>query len=155
MSRFGITLPSAQPLAFSFNDRDFALSADGTRLAFTAGAQAQLMVRIFDQLEPVPLAGIVNARAPFLSPDGRWIGYFDRLDEGTNVGAVVQRSALRKVSTGGGPPIAVSILSGASRGASWGSDDSIVLATSDTSTGILRVPSGGGDVEVLTTPDTG
>ena len=64
------------------------------------------MVRTFDQLEPVPLAGIVNARAPFLSPDGRWIGYFDRLDEGTNVGPVVQRSALRKVSTGGGPPIA-------------------------------------------------
>ena len=81
MSRFGITLPSAQPLAFSFNDRDFALSADSARLAFTAGAQAQLMVKTFNQLEPVPLAGIVNARAPFFSPDGRWIGYFDRLEK--------------------------------------------------------------------------
>ena len=29
-----------------------------------------------------------------------------------------------------------------------------MLATNDTSTGILRVPSAGGDFEVLTTPDT-
>ena len=86
VSRFGITLPPAQPLAFSFNDRDLALSADGTRLAYTAGAQAQLMVRIFDQLEPRAARRHRQRRVRLLSPDGRWIGYFDRLDEGTNVG---------------------------------------------------------------------
>ena len=97
LSRFAITLPAAQPLAFSINDRDVALSADGTRLAYTAGDQAQLMVRALDQLEAVPLAGIANARAPFLSPDGRWIGFFDRLDEGVTTGPVPARRAEESV----------------------------------------------------------
>jgi serine/threonine-protein kinase len=154
INRFAITLPPAQPLAFSINDRDVAISADGTRLAFTAGDQAQLMVRAFDQLEAAPLAGIANARAPFLSPDGRWIAFFDRLDEGVTTGPVVQRGALKKVSTSGGPLIVISPLTGASRGASWGPDDSIVFATSDLSTGLLRVPAGGGEPVVLTKPDT-
>jgi serine/threonine-protein kinase len=107
VNRFAITLPPAQLLAFSINDRDVAISADGTRLVYTAGDQAQLMVRSFDQLDAAPLAGIANARAPFLSPDGRWIGFFDRLDEGFTTGPVVRRGALRKVSTSGGPPIAI------------------------------------------------
>jgi serine/threonine-protein kinase len=153
VSRFSITLPPALPLAFSINDRDIAISADGTRLAYTAGDQAQLMVRTFDQLDAVPLAGITNARAPFLSPDGRWIGFFDRLDEGFTTGPEVQRGTLRKVSTSGGPPMVIGPLTGASRGASWGPDDSIVFATSDTSTGLLRVPASGGEPQVLTKPD--
>ncbi len=154
VSRFAITLPSAQPIAFSINDRDIAISADGARIAYTAGDQAQLMVRAFDQLDAVPLAGIANTRAPFLSPDGRWIGFFDRLDEGFRTGPVVPRGALRKVSTSGGPAIAICTVTGASRGASWGPDDSIVFATSDLSTGLLRVPASGGEPEVLTKPDT-
>ena len=153
VSRFAITLPPAQPLAFSINDRDVALSADGTRIVYTAGDQAQLMVRTLDQVEAVVMPGITNARAPFLSPDGRWIGFFDQLDEGLTTGPVVQRGALKKVSTSGGPSILISTLTGASRGASWGPDDSIVFATSDTSTGLLRVRAGGGEPEVLTKPD--
>jgi serine/threonine-protein kinase len=140
VSRFAITLPSTQPLAFSINDRDVSVSADGMRLTYTAGDRAQLMVRPLDQLEAVPLAGIANARAPFFSPDGRWIGFFDRLDEGVTTGPVVRRGALRRVSTSGGPPIAICPLTGASRGASWGPDDSIVFATSDPSTGSSAWP---------------
>jgi serine/threonine protein kinase len=152
VNRFAISLPPTQPLAFSINDRDLAISADGTRLAYTAGDQAQLMVRALDRLDTVPMAGIANARAPFLSPDGRWIGFFDRLDEGVGTG-VVRRGALRKVSVSGGAPITICTLSGASRGASWGPDDSIVFATSDPSSGLLRVPASGGEPEVLTKPD--
>jgi len=152
LSRFAIALPAAQPLALSINDRDVAISADGTRMAYTAGDQAQLMVRTLDQLEAVPLAGITNARAPFLSPDGRWIGFFDRLDEGVGTG-VVRRGVLRKVSVSGGAPITICALSGASRGASWGTDDSIVFATSEPFSGLLRVPASGGEPEVLTKPD--
>jgi Tol biopolymer transport system component len=152
LTRFAITLPAAQPLALSLNDRDVAISVDGTHLAYTAGDQAQLMVRTLDQLEAVPLAGIINARAPFLSPNGRWIGFFDRLDEGIGSGPV-RRGALRRVSLGGGPSVVLSQIAGASRGASWGPDDSIVFATSDTSTGLLRVAASGGETTVLTTPD--
>ena len=153
LTRFAITLPAAETLGFSFNDRDLALSPDGTRLVYTAGAQAQLMVRPLDRLDALPVAGIANARAPFVSPDGRWIGFFDQLEEGLGTGPVVRRGALKKVPITGGPPTVISLITGASRGASWGPDDSIVFATSDTSTGLLRVPSGGGEPTVLTTVD--
>ena len=153
VSRYAVVLPPAQPLAFSINDRDVALSADGTRLAYAAGDQAQLMVRALDQLDAVSLSGITNARAPFLSPDGRWVGFFDRVDEGVSTGPVAQRGALRKASVSGGPPVAICALKGASRGASWGPDDSIIFATSDPSAGLLRVRASGGEPEVLTKPD--
>ena len=152
LTRFAIMLPAAQPLAPSINDRDVAISADGTRLAYTAGDQAQLMVRALDQLETAPLPGMTNARAPFFSPNGRWIGFFDRLDEGVGTGPV-RRGALRRVSLSGGPSVVLAQVAGASRGASWGADDSIVFATSDTATGLLRVSANGGETTVLTTPD--
>jgi serine/threonine-protein kinase len=153
VSRFAVTLPPALPVAFSINDRDVALSADGTHLAYAAGDQAQLMVRALDQLDAVPLQGVANARAPFLSPDGRWIGFFERLDEGVTTSVETQRGALRKVSVSGGAPLVVCTMTGASRGASWGPDDSIVFATSDPSAGLLRVAAGGGEPEVLTKLD--
>ena len=153
VSRFAIALPASQALAFSFNDTDFALAADGRRVVFTAGSRSQLLTRALDQLEAVPVPGIFNARAPFLSPDGSWIGFFDRFDEGVTTGPVAQRSALRKVSTSGGPSMVIAPLLGASRGAVWGPDDSIVFATSDTSTGVMRVTASGGEPEVLTRPD--
>ena len=53
----------------------------------------------------------------------------------------------------GGPSIAICTLTGASRGASWGPDDSIVFATSAPSTGLLRVSASGGEPQVLTKLD--
>jgi serine/threonine-protein kinase len=153
VTRFGITLPLDQPLAISFNDRDLAVSPDGRHLVYTAGAQAQLMVRAFDRLDPQPLIGITNARAPFVSPDGRWVGFFDWLDEGITSGPVVS-GVLRKVPIAGGPPLVIATITGASRGAVWGPDDSIVFATSDRTTGLLRVAASGGEPEVLTRPAT-
>ena len=152
VSRFTVTLPAAQALALSINDRDVAISPDGSQLAFTGGYDSKLMLRARDQLAAQPIAGIVNARAPFFSPDGQWIGVFDLLDEGVNTGPVVG-STLRKVSLRGGPPVPVARIVGASRGASWGEDDSIVFATGDRSTGLLRVSATGGEPEVLTRPD--
>jgi len=150
--RFGITLPADGQLALSFNDRDLAVSPDGTRLVYTAGPESQLIVRALDRLDPLPVAGITNARAPFVSPDARWVGFFDRLDEGLTTGPVV-RGALKRVPIGGGPPNVITLISGGSRGASWGPDDSIVFATSDPTTGLLRVAARGGEPEVLTRPD--
>lgn len=40
------------------------------------------------------------------------------------------------------------------RGASWGDDNSIVFATSDTASGLLRVSAGGGEPAELTSPDS-
>jgi serine/threonine-protein kinase len=49
--------------------------------------------------------------------------------------------------------VVIAAITGASRGASWGSDDTIIFATSDPATGLLRVSARGGEPEVLTTPD--
>jgi Tol biopolymer transport system component len=150
--RFGITLPPDGQLALSFNDRDLAVGANGTHLVYTAGGESQLMVRALDRLDPVPLAGVTNARAPFVSADARWVGFFDRLDEGLTTGPMLG-GALKRVPIGGGPPTVIARVSGGSRGASWGQDDSIVFATSDRTTGLLRVAARGGEPEVLTRPD--
>jgi serine/threonine protein kinase/Tol biopolymer transport system component len=143
-SRFAIVPPPGQSLAISSFFRDLALSPDGRYLVYRAGGTVTggpLMVRAMDALDAQPLAGITTARNPFFSPDSRWIGFFDN-DE------------LKKVSVTGGPAITISRLVGPGpRGASWGDDNTIVFATNDPKTGLLRVSADGGEPTVLTTPD--
>jgi len=138
--RFALVPPAAQAIEIQGFDRDLVLSADGTHLVYVAGPEAQLMVRAIDSLAAVPLRGITGARSPFLSPDGRWVGFF-------------VNNELRKVAIAGGPPVTLCSIVGGARGASWGPDDTILFATSDPTTGLLRVAAAGGAPTVLTTPD--
>ena len=58
---------------------EFALSPDGSHLAFTTmdeRGERQLWVRALSEIDARPLAGTSGARMPFWSPDGRTIGYF-------------------------------------------------------------------------------
>jgi len=141
--RFAIVPPALQPLATFGPDRDVAISPDGTRIAYVAsiGGQRQLMIRAINQLEATALRGVTTARVPFFSPDGRWLAYFD----GTN--------ELDKVSVTGGPPISLCKITSPPRGATWGTDDTIIFATGDSSTGLLSVAAAGGVPKVLTRPD--
>jgi serine/threonine-protein kinase len=100
------------------------------------------MVRPIDRIDARPVPGVTNARAPFLSPDGRWIGFFTGVS-----------GELRKVSVTGEPPISICRIVGVARGASWSPDDTIVFATNEPTTGLMRVSAAGGQPEVLTTPD--
>ena len=138
--RFALAPPAAQALAIQGFDRDLVLSADGTHLVYVAGADQQLMVRTIDALDAVPLRGITGARHPFFSPDGRWVGFFTTTE-------------IRKVAIAGGPAVTLCPIMGAPRGASWGTDDTIIFATADPNTGLLRVGAAGGPPAVLTTPD--
>jgi Tol biopolymer transport system component len=139
--RFAIVPPPSQPLVPSGNDRQIAISPDGTRLAYVAaGLEGPLFVRAFDQLEAEPLRGITAARNPFFSPDGRWVGFFER-------------NELKKVSVTGGPPVTLCEISSTPRGASWGLDDTIVFATTEQSTGLMSVAAGGGEPKELTKAD--
>ena len=119
-----------------------ALSADGSRLVYAAGVPPQVMVRSMDRIVAVPLSGITPAFAPFLSPDGRWVGFSGGAD-----------TPLRKVSIGGGPPVIICHVTGELRGASWGDDERIVFATDDPATGLFSIPAAGGEPKVLTTVD--
>jgi serine/threonine-protein kinase len=141
--RFEIVPPDAQPIAVGTTDRQFVISPDGTHLVYVAQGDedaGRLMVRAIDRLEAEPLGGITEARAPFFSPDGKWVGVFTR-------------GELKKVSMAGGPTITLCRLVGAPRGGSWGEDDTIVFATNNDATGLMSVVARGGDPKVLTKPD--
>ena len=143
--RFAIVSPAALPLTPTNSDRQLVISPTGAHVVYVAGSgtgggSGQLIVRAIDQIEALPLRGINNARSPFISFDGKWIGYF----EGSN--------ELKKVSVTGGPPISLCRTGSPPRGGTWGPDDTIVFATSDPTTGLLSVPAGGGEAKVLTKP---
>jgi serine/threonine-protein kinase len=125
-------------------DRDLAISPDGTRLVYVAGGTGpvRLVSRSLAELRTTPLWDRGTPRAPFFSPDGQWIGFFE------SVGAV------QKISASGGPATEITRgVSGAARGGSWGADNKIVFATTDPGIGLSRISADGGEPEVLTRPD--
>jgi Tol biopolymer transport system component len=124
-------------------DRDVAISADGARLVYVSGGpgRVRLATRALAELDARVLLEGGTARSPFFSPDGSWVGFFESF------------GALKKIAVTGGPVFDVSRSIGASRGASWSDDDTIIFATADPATGLMRVPAGGGEPEVLTRPD--
>ena len=120
-------------------DVPLALSPDGTLLAFVArrsGEAPRLYVRRLDQLTATPLSGTEGASTPCFSPDGAWLAFFADLK-------------LKKVPVTGG---AVVTLADAPvpRGAWWAEDGTIVFAP-HYRRGLMRVSSGGGEAQPVTT----
>ena len=60
-----------EPLRAGGGDISLAISPDGSRLVYVAGQTDQLMVRVIDQVDAVPLRGSMG-RFLFFSPDGKW-----------------------------------------------------------------------------------
>ena len=122
-------------------DRDLAITPDGSRVVYVGNRGTQLFVRALDALEPV--AVFTGApRGPFVSPDGQWIGFVDGV------------TTLKKVAVTGGPAVTLATLDGRGpRGATWGPDDTIIVATNSGTTGLQRVAAAGGPTTVLTRPD--
>jgi Tol biopolymer transport system component len=117
----------------------FAFSVDGASVVFVgeAGGRRRLYLRALADLEASPLAGTEGGAHPFLSPDGEWVGF-------------VAEGKLKKVNLRGGEPL---VLADAPRlrGASWGSDDTIVFApTADG--GLMSLHASGGAAQALTDP---
>jgi serine/threonine-protein kinase len=143
-SRFAIMASPDQPLNVGLYDRDLAISHDGRHLLYRGGGGpptlgTALMVRATGQLDARQLPGVF-ALGAFVSPDGRWIGFFTPTE-------------LMKVSIAGGPAISIGPVTGASLGGSWSDDNTIVFATVDPRTGLWRVSADGGEPTPLTTPD--
>ena len=141
--RFTIAPPDMAPLGL-VGRPNLAMSADGTRIVYVSmasgGNTLQLMLRPIDQLDGVPLQGGQGGHAPFLSPDGRWVGFIPFSSPTT----------LQRVSVLGGPPEFLAESPSNIYGVSWGADDEIIFGAL---TGLYRVPAGGGEPEVLTRPD--
>jgi Tol biopolymer transport system component len=141
--RFALsTAPAALNIANA--NRDVALTSDGTRLIYFAGQGSgrQLYVRPLDALAGTAVRPAERWFEPFVSFDGRWIGFNDESDY-----------TLRKASLTGGPPVTITALGTELLGASWGPDDTIVFAKREPGTGLWRVPAAGGTPVQLTTPD--
>jgi hypothetical protein len=94
------------------------------------------VVRRLDRLDTSVLAGVTNARAPFVSPDGRWIGF------------VENNTTLKKVAVSGGP-ISLAVLPGSPRGASWTTMTTLIVATNATTAACRQAAAS----QPLTTPD--
>ena len=144
VTRALLTPPPSMPLDI-VESINVAVTPDGTRVVYPglADGQPHLFVRPLAALEATPLTGLgAEPHNPFISPDGNWVGFSDGFQ------------TLQRVSIRGGSPVPIVDLPGYPRGASWGTDDTIIFATSAADSGLLRVPVGGGEPEMLTTPET-
>jgi serine/threonine-protein kinase len=146
-SRFVLATPPSASLIVDPQSRDLALTPDGRTVIFKGGTRAadgtRLFVRPLDRLEPTALTPPGMPKAPFTSPDGTWVGYFEPIEGGP---------VLHTVALTGGPVATLCRIDGASRGASWAADGTIVFATASLATGLQRVGAAGGKPEVLTRP---
>jgi serine/threonine-protein kinase len=97
---------------------DVILSPNGTRIVFVARGSdhvVRLMTMMVGQPRTVvALPDTDGARAPFFSPDGRWVGFW-------------ADAKVKTISVDGGSPV---VLTGAASfgGASWGEDNYIIAA---------------------------
>jgi serine/threonine-protein kinase len=142
--RFAVTLAPAQ-LDISHAGHDVAITPDGSKLVYFArrGTGRQLYIRALDAVEGTALLDAEQYGAPFVSPDGAWIGLIDMFT-----------AAVLKIPAAGGPPVSIAPRAFdhlAFAGAAWGSDDSIVIARG--MRGLWRVAAAGGTPVQLTAPD--
>ncbi len=141
--RFVIPEPDTATFDFASSYPDLAISPDGTQVVYVVRApdgELQLYLRPIDQLRGAPLRGAEGGQAPFVSPDGEWVGFLSS----DNV-------TLQKVSIFGGPPVTLAGFPDFIAGANWEGDDQIIVGM--VRGGLFRVPAGGSEPDVLTTPD--
>ncbi|MGH7673537.1 MAG: BTAD domain-containing putative transcriptional regulator [Gemmatimonadales bacterium] len=138
--RFTLEFPDAQPMAGGVAGPTIALSPDGTRLVYlgTGARGPQLFLRPLDRLEAAPVPYTRQARYPFFSTDGEWLGF-------------EVEGRIRKVPLAGGPAITVCTVATDVLGASWGAGNVIVFATGDA---LWQVPASGGEPQLLALADT-
>ncbi len=139
-THLALTLPDGLSFAMREKRPVIAISAAGDEVVFNAGDGRidRLYRRSLSSPNAVPLEGTEGGRAPFFSPDGRWVGF------------TAGDGRLKKVSLEGGQVVALA--DGDWGGGSWGEDGSIIY-TPYYLDGLWRVAAEGGAAEELTQPD--
>jgi len=138
-----IFLPKEASLAQVAPSARFAISPDGTQLAFvgtTAGVN-RLWLRSLNELTARPLGDVRGGGAPFWSADGKHVAFF-------------ADDQLMRVDIAGGVPTPIAenrALRQQMRGGAWNVDGVIIVTSGST---LARVPANGGTLEPLTTLDT-
>jgi Tol biopolymer transport system component len=148
-SPHSISFPAFPPEKAEFSARtnntfdvpSFALSPDGHALVFSAatpGARPMLWMRSLDRVDARQLDGTEDAQDPFWSPDGRSIGFF-------------ASGTLRQIPAEGGEVKVINQLRGDFRGATWGTRDTILVASGVQ--GIVSMNAKGGTITPVTVVD--
>ena len=134
--RASIVLPGEQKLASGDSAYPIAISNDGARVAYVSEVEgrSQLYIRELAALEPKVVPGTSGAAQPFFSPDGQWVGFF-------------ANGALQKAAVSGGSPLRICNVPAGGMGATWGPDNTIVLALRGA--GLSKVSASGGTLEPL------
>ncbi|HVF38669.1 MAG TPA: hypothetical protein VM939_02140, partial [Gemmatimonadaceae bacterium] len=142
--------PSPKPLTLAIStppsaqlavDPSFVLFApDGQSIVYAAsvGGIRKLFVRDIGNLPVAEIRGTDEARAPFFSPDGKWIAFG------------LETTGLYRVPAGGGNAVKIADAR-EYRGGTWSQTGDIVYSADGR---LLRVPATGGTPEILTQPDS-
>jgi serine/threonine-protein kinase len=135
--------PAARTVRFSVPLPPWVVPAS---VAVTGGGTViyqadRLYARGLDDAALRPLAGTEGARNMFVSPDGRWIGFY-------------QGEYMKKMAVGGGDPLTITEASSDSPGGDWGPNNTVIF-TRGWNLPLLSVSADGGGKPVpLTTIDT-
>ncbi len=121
--------------------RSVVVTPGGERLVvwYDTETMRELIVRDLASFETRPVLGTRGAVNPFVSPDGRWLGFY-------------ADGKIKKVAFAGGDPITICDAPINSPGAAWGPDGTI-LFTPSWDSGLSRVPEGGGQPAEVTHTD--
>jgi Tol biopolymer transport system component len=118
------------------------ISPDGRTIAFVASpgeSQQVLYVRHLGEPAARLLSGTEDARMPFWSPDGRFIGFF-------------AERRLRRIAVDGGPVLTLCEAPDP-RGGTWNADG-VILFTAEASGPVMRISAEGGPVTRATVLDS-
>jgi eukaryotic-like serine/threonine-protein kinase len=119
------SLPTRTPMVFTPDGRALVIQA-------ARDGKPQLFLRSLDRADARPIAGTDDARVPFVSPDGKWVGFWSA-------------GEIRKVPIEGGAATTLCVLPAplGPYGAHWGTGNVIVYGD-ELSGRIMRIPAGGG-----------
>jgi serine/threonine protein kinase/WD40 repeat protein len=133
-----MTLPPSAALAAGSFVSSLALSPSGQHLVYVGVDEGirRLYVRDLQSPQVMALPGTEGAEGPFFSPDGQWVGFFADWK--------LKRTSMNI----GGLPRTICELTDF-RGASWGADDVIVLAPSQSGP-LQKISADGGVLEPIT-----
>jgi serine/threonine-protein kinase len=135
VTRSSILLSGTAQLGIGGAWQVIAISPDGRRVVYAAANR--LYLRSLDSGEATVVAGtegttITAARAPFFSPDGQWLGFW-------------QQGQLKKVPVNGGPPVPIADVTSTPWGVTWGKDNNLTFGAG--AAGVWKVASAGGKPE--------